>query len=224
MNPPESRAAEISHKGLARERITGWSKHRARRACKKKIANSPKTGLPDRGGVFFCALVAAVYLAALSSCALLGGTAFRNGTDIDIIPRRQTQANTCALACIEAVLEYWDIRATGEEIREKLGETPEEGYTLGQLRDLARAYGLKAYIVKGDISFLKHHTGLGRPVIVTLKRYNTNHSVIVLEAEPDGPIIAMDPAPGGLVRISGPVFLRQWEELNKPALLVAPGT
>ncbi len=192
------------------------------------VNNRPKFFPEDS----FARIVNTVFICAcalsLASCAALRGfdshmQVYRGAPDIDITPRRQAHSNTCAVPCIQSVLEYWGGESTRQEIKSELGRTPREGYTLGQLRDLAENHGFYAYIVSGDLAFLKEHIALGRPVIVTVRQRNLNHSIVVAGFERDGSVIAMDPEAGKMVRISLHAFLERWERLDNPALLIAPG-
>lgn len=141
---------------------------------------------------------------------------------VELTPARQGMRGSCALVCLETVLDYWGDGVGREELRRRLGEMPDEGYTLGQLRALAREMGLEAFIVEGDISFLRKHTRAGRPVIVVLRHGNNNHSVVVAGVEERKAVIVMDPAPGEMLKISMPAFLERWERAGCPALLIAP--
>ncbi len=176
-----------------------------------------------------CLTAAAGCALLLASCASFQGAGRRNtpgyedAGHIELHPRRQAERETCALTCLMSVFEYWGRHVSSEEVRRELGETPEDGYTLGQLRGFARKHGFQAYIVHADLAFLREHTSLGRPVIAVLSLRNVNHSVVVAGIERDGTIIVMDPAAGRMVGMSSSAFLKAWEKLDNPALLLAPG-
>ena len=181
-------------------------------------------------------LMPAIRVSAAAACALLlascasfrpagmqNAPGYEDPGRIELHPRRQAEKETCALTCLMTVFEYWGRHVSSEEVRRELGEAPEGGYTLGQLRGFAGKHGFQAYIVHGDLAFLREHTGLGRPVIAVLYQNNVNHSVVVVAIERDGTIIAMDPAVGRMVQMSQADFLGRWEKLDNAALLLAPG-
>ena len=194
------------------------------------MQNSDRAGPGARNGLLLsvsltAAAVCALLLASCASFQAPGRNAagYEDSGRVSLHPRRQAGRETCALACLMTVFEYWGRHVSSEEVRRELGEAPEGGYTLGQLRDFARKHGFQAYIVHGDLAFLREHTGLGRPVIAVLYQNNVNHSVVVVAIERDGTIIAMDPAVGRMVQMSQADFLGRWEKLDNAALLLAPG-
>ncbi len=99
------------------------------------------------------------------------------------------------------------------------------GARLGDLRDLARSLGLKAFAISADRATLLHELGAGRPVIVGLHVPGgpgeaRSHYEVVVGAQPaDGRFVTLDPASGWRVR-DWTGLDDAWRPAGRPALVV----
>src|SRR6185437_13870767 len=108
-----------------------------------------------------------------------------------------------------------------------------QGVALGVLRDVARAHGLVAYAIAGDLAILEHEIAAGRPVIVGLVRPYSNdrglaHYEVVIAMHPaaraeDTSIVTIDPGsrdgPGWQVRRFAELDA-EWRPSGRAALVV----
>jgi len=87
---------------------------------------------------------------------------------------RQESMRDCGPAALAMVLQRWGVpdssRADVEKALPPGGATT--GAAAGDLRDLARRRGLRAFLISGRVEDLMHEVGAGRPVLVGLvQRY-----------------------------------------------------
>ena len=75
------------------------------------------------------------------------------------------------------VLTYWDIAMTNEEVSKSCPTIGAEGTRAKDLRDFARAQGLKSYLIHGCWEDLVREIGLTHPVMVGLVKSNRNGAV-----------------------------------------------
>lgn len=141
---------------------------------------------------------------------------------------RQEHASDCGPAALSSVLQYWgldDARESIEMTLEKSGQPP--GTLAGDLRDYARARGLRAYVFGGTLRDIQHELGLGRPVIVgvhqrlTSERVLRHYVVVVGYHETRGQVLLVDPA-RGLRRDSVEGFVEEWQGAERLLLVVFP--
>lgn len=146
--------------------------------------------------------------------------------------QHQSNARSCGAAVVASALSYWGINSTEKEILERHPPEHKLGYSLGHLRDILEANGLKAFTVPGNVNGLYMEIGKGRPVIIPIRlpftstnqlfgmtpwflrtllnriSPETNHFVVVVGLSDDEVMLA-DPADG--VRIIGKQDLEmQW--------------
>jgi ABC-type bacteriocin/lantibiotic exporter with double-glycine peptidase domain len=163
----------------------------------------------------------------LTSCAAFREArellTFDNGrASINLAAYRQARRKSCASASLYVVVRYWGLPTSEQEIMRELGAPPQDGYTLRQLRDWARQHGLQAFAVRGTIELLTGHTARGRPLIVTIRQKEQNHSFVVAAVSLRGIIQGMDPSTGKRFEMSSKEFLPRWENAGFPLLIVAP--
>jgi ABC-type bacteriocin/lantibiotic exporter with double-glycine peptidase domain len=138
---------------------------------------------------------------------------------------RQVEEADCGAAAIAMVIAYW----TGSDpraIAARLRPAPERGIPAGRLRDLARARGLAAFIVRGAVADLERELAAGRPVVVGLvkpygeKKVLTHYEVVVGFHRQKKRVVTLDPASGWREnRLDA--FLREWEPSKRLALVVS---
>ncbi|MFO7875688.1 MAG: cysteine peptidase family C39 domain-containing protein [Desulfovermiculus sp.] len=158
---------------------------------------------------------------------------------------KQNNNYSCGLACLVAVLDYWDVNTSQERLlRLHPPQNGSTGYSLGRLKEIAQKYGLNAYTLFADFEFIHRQLEKGRPLIVSLEvphnlynlefirdilvygrvfdyltRMDTfSHYVVVCGV--DGPHIQiMDPL-YGLKTISRQAFQAMWDRKKNALLLV----
>jgi len=172
--------------------------------------------------------MALVLCGLLSSCATfdLAGDLVRNGdvsAGINVLALRQESKHACSVTCLSAVVQYWRVAKTPQEIEADLGELPEGGYTLAELKDWAQANGLQAYVFRGTLVDIRTQTERGRPLIITLKAEEGNHSLVVTGLSERGNVLVMDPQRGRTVVLRRERVLERWDAVGRPLLLIAPG-
>jgi len=123
------------------------------------------------------------------------------------------------------VLGYWKLPTTTEEISERF---PEDGNGLraGHLRDLARAKGLDAFLISGQLRDLENELGKGRPVLVGVAKPFRNkdmahYEVVVGFHHAKRLVLTLDPAVGWRENtLEG--FAREWVPTNQVTLVAFP--
>jgi ABC-type bacteriocin/lantibiotic exporter with double-glycine peptidase domain len=179
--------------------------------------------------------VALVAAAALAACApRYVGDARRiepaqvtrgQGWTVASAPAVQQQdANDCGAAALAMVVARWRPALDLTAIRARVPQHP-DGHRLGDLRDLARAVGLRAFAIQGDREVLHHELGLGRPVMIGLYRPYTDkrarsHYEVVVGIHPDGRIATIDPADARWHVRTWKGLLAEWEPGGRAALVV----
>jgi ABC-type bacteriocin/lantibiotic exporter with double-glycine peptidase domain len=136
----------------------------------------------------------------------------------------------CGPAALAMVAGRWNVALTPDQARHAMPAPTASGVKLGDLRQAARAHGLMAFAVSGDMSVLEHEIRAGRPVIVGLLRpYGRDRAlshyevVVALRAAPDSngdrEIVTIDPAGGWQVR-KWKDLDAEWKPAGRPALVV----
>lgn len=102
------------------------------------------------------------------------------------------------------------------------------GYRAGSLRDVARARGLDAFVIEGQLADLVHEVRLGHPVIVGIvttrlgKAYTHYQVVAGIDASGSRFLIA-DPR-GTWSRVDANSLLAEWRPTGQVALVMFPAT
>ena len=158
---------------------------------------------------------------------------------------KQNENNSCGSACLTAVLNYWGIDITEEQILAKHPISSSRGYSLSRLRLIAIENGLEAYVVSMKDDYEEAITGhilKGRPVICAVRFpvnlqfanqlpiygyiYRTllwsvgprkDHYIVVFGICDDNFLI-MDPE-HGLFAISAKDFYNSWSRLGYAAIV-----
>jgi ABC-type bacteriocin/lantibiotic exporter with double-glycine peptidase domain len=136
--------------------------------------------------------------------------------DVPFIQQRNDR--DCGAAALAMVLTYWNVPTTPEEIS---GRFPDDGDGLraGHLRDLARAKGLDAFLISGQLADLANELERGRPVLVGVaKPYRTknlaHYEVVVGFHRDKRLVLTLDPAIGWRENtLEG--FAREWVPTNQ---------
>jgi len=128
---------------------------------------------------------------------------------------RQQEMTDCGAAALAMVLSYWNIHATLEDVGRECPTIPEKGIRAKDLRDYARAYGLRSYLVHGCWEDLQNELGLGHPLIVGLVKpwgdsIITHYEVVVgVNPELDS-VVMIDPS-RGWCQTTKTAFCREWD-------------
>lgn len=145
---------------------------------------------------------------------------------IDFQAIKQKHRLDCGAVCLVAVMNYWGINVSQQDIKKYLGDPPKGGYSLNQLKEYAQKMGLVAIVMSGTLEDLRFHCSLGRPCIVVYeKSKEKNHSVVILNVDyvsQEHPMLKlMDPAKGKVISTSADWLTKRWKTLGSPILLVA---
>ena len=85
-----------------------------------------------------------------------------------ITATKQMRSNSCGIACLISILNYWQIDITEQSILIEFPKSKEEGYSITELKHIATIKGLTAYtfsMQEDSVSQLKREILKGRPVI-----------------------------------------------------------
>ncbi len=148
---------------------------------------------------------------------------------------KQADKYDCGIASLVSVLDYWNVEAEQSAVsRDYPLRSGKEGYSIVELKNIAKDYNSKAFVLQGNKDFLREQILLGRPVIVPIfvvgswevmffgKRiYGEpyNHYVVAFGFSEDK-IWVMDPDKG-FKAIPFDRFLKMWEVNDHVCLLVA---
>jgi ABC-type bacteriocin/lantibiotic exporter with double-glycine peptidase domain len=161
-------------------------------------------------------------LLAVSACAITGSAGWyaervAQGEALDVPYVRQASRTGCGMAALASVMAYYQDPAHSQQVLlDRYPPASPEGYSLGELRDVAHAHDLIAFVVPGDKAFLRSQLSRGRPLIVPLH----DHYVVVAGMDDERrKVIAMDPARGP-VELDFDDFAASWQRTNHAVLLV----
>ncbi|OHB64007.1 MAG: hypothetical protein A2Y77_16150 [Planctomycetes bacterium RBG_13_62_9] len=160
---------------------------------------------------------------------------------------RQSRNTTCGPACLSSVLAYWDVEIPERQILQKYPTRRRRPYLLLELRAIAEAEGLKAYVIAMDAEprrEVEEHISKGRPLICAIRpptdlylfdgvpvlgpacdalawalSPRKDHFVVIAGCTP-GQVLIMDPA-HGFAAVPWPRFEPAWSKMKHACLLVA---
>ena len=141
---------------------------------------------------------------------------------------RQVERRDCGAAALAMVLGYWRLPVTRDEIAVANPPAPERGIRAAALRDFARARGLQAFVIKGELADLEREVQRHRPVVVGMmkvygnKAYAHYEVVIGINRQAER-ILTLDPAAGLRVN-SREGFTAEWVAAGQLTLIVLPRT
>ena len=134
----------------------------------------------------------------------------------------------CGAAALTMVLAHWRAATTLAEVRAELGpiDDADDGVQAGQLRALARAKGLQAFVIEGRFEDLVREVGAQRPVIVGVVnvargRAYPHYEVVVGVNAKTRRVLTADPAAGWREQPLGELEQR-WRLSRHLALVVLP--
>ena len=160
---------------------------------------------------------------------------------------RQSRDDTCGPACLSSVLQYWDVELPEARVLQKYPTPKPRPYLLVELRAIAEAEGLKAYVIAMDDETheeICEQISKGRPLVCAVRpphglhlldgipilgpawqalamalNPRKNHFVVVAGHD-SRRILLMDPA-HGFVTLSWPRFETAWSRMKYACLLVS---
>jgi predicted double-glycine peptidase len=146
--------------------------------------------------------------------------------------QQKTEAD-CGAAALGMVLGHWTpgVAATDVEadVSRALGPPDSNtGYRAGALRDVARARGLDAFVIEGQLADLVHEVRLGHPVIVGIittylgKAY-THYQVVSGTDATGNNFLVADPR-GTWSRVPAQALLAAWRPTGQVAVVMFPAT
>ena len=160
---------------------------------------------------------------------------------------RQSKAYTCGPACLSSVLAYWDVEISEAHILRKYPSRQRRPYFLLELRAIAEAEGLKAYVISMDAqsrSEVEEQISRGRPLICAVRLPRSlhlfdgipilgvacqtlawaldprkDHFVVVAGLKPQE-VLVMDPA-HGFGALPWRRFEKAWSQMKHACLLAS---
>jgi hypothetical protein len=123
---------------------------------------------------------------------------WRHATKVPLVS--QEGPSDCGAAALSAVLLYWNLPASVDEVRRGCPSAP-DGIKAGELRSFARGKGLKAFLIEGSRVDLENELSKRRPVLVGMALQQgdsllTHYEVVVGIHRQDQRIVTLDPARG----------------------------
>jgi ABC-type bacteriocin/lantibiotic exporter with double-glycine peptidase domain len=129
----------------------------------------------------------------------------------------------CGAAALAMVVARWRPELDRAHIARSI-PVVNDGFRLGDLRDVARAAGLRAFALVGDPALLRYELERGRPVLIGLHRpYRDRtraHYEVVIGVHPDGRVATIDPGDGAWHVRPSRGLMAEWDSAGRPALVV----
>jgi len=184
-----------------------------------------------------CPLTLVLALLGAAGCSSLGESTPFDPQELDSTPGwvavravpvvLQREKTDCGAASLSMVLTHWKIGATLDDVVRDCPTIPERGIRAKDLRDFARAHGLRSYLIHGCWEDLGKEVGLGHPVIVGLVKPDGSgiltHYEVVVAVHPElQAVVTLDPARGWR-RNSMSGFCKEWEPAGFLTLVFFPG-
>jgi ABC-type bacteriocin/lantibiotic exporter with double-glycine peptidase domain len=136
----------------------------------------------------------------------------------------QRSDRDCGAAAMAMVLRYWGVQTGADSVMIAGRSSDERGLKASELRELLRARGLDAFLVKGEPADLRAEVERRRPLIVGLARRmgreTIAHYEVVIGFHPERRrILTLDPA-AGWRESSFDDFAAEWAGARQLALVV----
>src|SRR5262245_23806509 len=137
---------------------------------------------------------------------------------------KQRSDKDCGAAAVAMVLGYWGVPASVESVVNAEVASGERGLRASELRELVRARGLDAFLVKGGPADLRAEIERRRPLIVGLARSSDratigHYEVVIGFHHARRRILTLDPA-AGWRESSFEDFAAEWAGAQQLALVV----
>ena len=168
-------------------------------------------------------------LVLAAGCSLLRAG---EGVWLDV-PFVHQETNGCGPASLAMILDYWrEHRAPAEKLVTPLADpkgiqhrlyVPErKGTPADSMRQYLESQGYRAFAFSGQWEDVRHHLGLGRPLIVAIRTGSDSFHFAVVAGVSDSSIALNDPADRKLRRYSRADFERKWLGTGGWTLLAVP--
>ena len=132
----------------------------------------------------------------------------------DVALVRQETRTDCGAAVLAMVFGHWKTEGF-----DRTSVPADERMKAGDMRDIAKARGLQAFLVTSSVEELQTQLGKGRPVIVGLVKERATHYEVVVALHPERRrVVLLDPARGWR-DASVEDFLVEWEPSQRLALI-----
>lgn len=139
---------------------------------------------------------------------------------------RQGGGSDCGAAALSMVLGYWSVPASREDILAQTAPAGAPGIPVHALRAYARARGLQAFVVAGDMGDLLTELGAGRPVLVGVgKPYGNRarlHYEVVIGVHLGKRVVATLDPDAGLQENTFEGFATEWALAQRVTMIVLP--
>lgn len=138
----------------------------------------------------------------------------------------QTAQEDCGVAALQMMVGYYGPVPTREDIEKACPVQPGAGIRAKDLRDFARARGLQAFLIHGDVPDFLTELSRGHPVMVGMvKPYVsgavTHYEVAVALHQGRQEIVTLDPARGWRSNsLEG--FVKEWGPTGRLMLVMFP--
>jgi predicted double-glycine peptidase len=190
---------------------------------------------------------------AVSACSTTGNPGWydeqiEQGEVLAVPYVRQSSQADCGMAVLVSVMEYYKGPTYSQHVLlDRYPAASPRGYSLGELRDIARTHDFAGFVVPGDKTFLRKQLGRGRPLIVPLRIQENDsplpgaptlstrlvgpllnrvldtsydHYMVVVGMDDERrKVITIDPARGP-VELDLDDFAASWERMNNAVLLI----
>jgi ABC-type bacteriocin/lantibiotic exporter with double-glycine peptidase domain len=177
---------------------------------------------------------AASLLLLVGGCGYLGSAADFDPRDLEGAPGwlvvrdvplvLQKEATDCGIAAMHMVLGFWNVPDAGRLVLNTCPVVPEHGVRAGDLRNLARSRGLRAYLIHGEWKDLAHEVRAGHPVLVGLvKPYAAGavtHYEVVVALHPERQVIVTHDPANGWRKNTLQGFSVEWQSAGYLTLIV----
>lgn len=173
------------------------------------------------------AVLAALMTASCSSAPARRGAAPAPGNGVRLsVPFFPDRGDQCGPSALAGVLRFWGRPEDPAALREDLYRPDLKGSLTIDLMLAARARGLEAEMVDGDMTLLKKELDAGRPLLVFVNRgfasMPVNHFMVVTGYDDRG--IYANTGPTRDAHLSYRAFQREWDKTDRWALVVSRGS
>ena len=149
------------------------------------------------------------------------------------VPFVHQETNGCGPASLAMILDYWrEHRAPAEklatpqadpiDIQHRLYAPERKGTPADSMRQYLESQGYRTFAFSGQWEDVRHHIGLGRPLIVAIKTGSDSFHFAVVAGVSDTSIALNDPADRKLRRYSRSDFEKKWLGAGAWTLLAVP--
>jgi len=163
---------------------------------------------------FSCSIF--LLLATFFSCSMPDTVRVDNGRVLEGVPFYPQERYQCGPASLAAVLNYWGVKVSPEEIAIDIYSKTARGTLDIDMMTYVLGKGLEAGISAGGMKDLIRSIDEGYPLLVLVAYgfwvYQQNHFMVVVGYDSNGVIV--NSGMESFKHIPSGVFLKQWEKTN----------